>query len=145
MGGLLPSFGKTESKGFVTINNGGDYYVTTSKNGEKIFHLFSLSSSGSSFRGVELTAYCNYTTIKCILLMHGDLNSLTLNVNKLGKNGNQMFRLKNIDGNIYIETESDTSLLEMRVKPLFGFLLSQIVMNVTNDIDLSSAKLLAEF
>ena len=77
--------------------------------------------------------------------MHGDLNSLTLNVNKLGKNGNQMFRLKNIDGNIYIETESDTSLLEMRVKPLFGFLLSQIVMNVTNDIDLSSAKLLAEF
>ena len=56
-----------------------------------------------------------------------------------------MFRLKQIDGNIYIESESDTTVLEIRVKPLFGIDSSQIVMNVSNEIDLSSAKLLAEF
>lgn len=146
MGGLLPSFSNKELKGFMTINNGGDFYMNTSQIGKKIFHLFSISSSSSnSFRGFELFAYCNYTTIKCIFLFYGQYPSFTIKTNSLGKNGVQMFRLKQIDGNIYIESESDTTVLEIRVKPLFGIDSSQIVMNVSNEIDLSSAKLLAEF
>ena len=77
--------------------------------------------------------------------MHGEYTSLVAKVNSLGKNGEHKFRLKNIDNNIYIETESDTSILEVRVKLLFGIQSSEIIMNVTNEIDLSSAKQLAEF
>lgn len=119
--------------------------MNTYQKGKKIFHLFSFPSSDEGFRGFELFAYCNYTTIKCIFLFYGQLPSFTINTNILGKDGVQMFHLKQIDGNIYIETESDTTVFEVRVKLLFGINSSQIVMNVSNEIDLSSAKLLAEF
>lgn len=145
VGGLLPSFSNKKLKGFMTIDNVGEFYMNISQIGKKIFHLFSINSSGTSFRGFELFAYCNYTTIKCIFLFYGQYPSFTINTNILGKDGIQMFRLKQIDGNIYIESESDTTVLEIRVKPLFGINSSQIVMNVSNEIDLSSAKLLAEF
>lgn len=107
--------------------------------------MFSISDSGSTFRAFELSVYCNYTTIKSIILLYGEYTSLVVKVNSLGKNGELKFRLKNIDNNIYIETESDTSMLEVRVKLLFGIQSSEIIMNVTNEIDLSSAKQLAEF
>jgi uncharacterized alkaline shock family protein YloU len=145
VGGLLPNFSKKESRGFSTMNNGGEFHIGMSNVGKKILHLFSISASGNTFRAFELSVYCNYTTIKSIILLHGEYTSLVAKVNSLGKNGEHKFRLKNIDNNIYIETESDTSILEVRVKLLFGIRSSEIIMNVTNEIDLSSAKQLAEF
>lgn len=145
VGGLLPNFSKKESRGFSTMNNGGEFHIGMSNVGKKILHLFSISASGNTFRAFELSVYCNYTTIKSIILLYGEYTSLFVKVNSLGKNGEHKFRLKNIDNNIYIETESDTSILEVRVKLLFGIQSSEIIMNVTNEIDLSSAKQLAEF
>lgn len=143
MGELLPNFSKTKSKGMMSMSNGGEYHIATSKQGKKIFKLFSIPT-GTGFRSFELYAYCNYTTVKAICLLHGDSPSFNCKINLLGKNGDEVFYLKNLNGDVYLEVDTSTTMLEVRVKPIHALSSTQIALNVANDVDLSNAKPLGE-
>lgn len=143
MEGLLPIFGIKNNRGLLDINNGGEYKALINKSGEKVIHLLSIPSD-SAVRAFELTIYCNYTILKCELIIYGLLESLMCKKNILGKDGIQEFSLKSINENIYLFSYSDTSLFDVRLKPLVGIENSFIVNQFVNEIDLSFAKKLCD-
>lgn len=142
VGGLLPIFNTTNDVGFQNLKNGGEYHLSYAATGKKIFHLLSFNTL-TGFKAFELTAYCNYTTVKCVCLMYGEDNA-SIRVNLLGKDGTQKLSLKRIGGDIYIEVDTITNMFEVRLKPLFSIASTHIRMQNASGIDLSSATLLAD-
>lgn len=141
---LIGVFSTENSQGLINRENGGEFSASTTQNGKKICHLLT-NFKTASFKCFELTIYCNYTTEKILCLFSGVDSSLSAKINVLGKNGDQTFSLKYMNGEIFVEANSNTTMLEVRLKPLFGLLFSDIVMKIDNNADLSNAVELAIF
>ena len=134
MEGLLPKIAN-DNCWVNTKKNGG--LITCSINQEGVKQIKLISGIGSNPSVFELSMYCNYSVIFCLVYIQGS----TLSVSNSQKGGNSTFKIVFKNDAIYVATDTTTALMSVGIKSLYGN--HQFIMAKSDD-DLTSPNKMVE-